>query len=494
LRRNLEGLYAILMPSLCGAVLLLLAVTAIPAIAQDEGAEPPPESAAAGDAEDATDEGGSEVAGMPMAEAEPEAEGGAGAADAGDAVAVGLASPPPPLENLKAFDWPNDEGGSLAVTWSKAAWEDTGLDLSDGSHADAPFFVIEWGKAEDGPWFEAARVQAGTQFLKDDEGNFGFFRAGHDTTHFARAGLAAGEETVADGTPAFVRIGIAPGESAPAAYYFPQTAQGAAANNWWNKAKTNQFIILIFLCAAVLAFISKARRGIELYIRRIAGLEAVDEAIGRATEMGRTMFYLCGLGYMSDVSTIAATNILGRVARKVAEYESQLKVPCFDPIVMSVCQEVVKQGYIEAGRPDNYNEDNVFFLTQEQFSYVSSVNGMMSREKPAANFYFGYYYAESLLLAEAGNQVGAIQIAGTDALVQIPFFICACDYTLIGEELYAASAYISREPKLLGSIKAIDMAKAVIIFLIVIGSILGSLYAITGNESLRIVRHFFTDF
>jgi len=65
----------------------------------------------------------------------------------------------------------------------------------------------------------------------------------------------------------------------------------------------------------------------------------------------------------------------------------------------------------------------------------------MLREKPAANFFMGMFYAESLILAETGNRTGAIQIAGTDADTQLPFFITACDYTLMGEELYAASAY-----------------------------------------------------
>jgi hypothetical protein len=81
----------------------------------------------------------------------------------------------------------------------------------------------------------------------------------------------------------------------------------------------------------------------------------------------------------------------------------------------------------------------------------------------------GYYYAESLLLAETGASTGAIQIAGTDSVSQLPFFITACDYTLIGEELYAASAYLSREPLLLGSLKGQDVGKALITLLIIIG-------------------------
>ncbi|MEO0085895.1 MAG: DUF6754 domain-containing protein, partial [candidate division WOR-3 bacterium] len=54
---------------------------------------------------------------------------------------------------------------------------------------------------------------------------------------------------------------------------------------------------------------------------------------------------------------------------------------------------------------------------------------------------------------------------------QLPFFITACDYTLIGEELYAASAYLSREPLLLGAVKGQDFAKSLVILLIVLSSL-----------------------
>ena len=44
----------------------------------------------------------------------------------------------------------------------------------------------------------------------------------------------------------------------------------------------------------------------------------------------------------------------------------------------------------------------------------------MVRERPAAHIMMGYFYAESLLLAETGSTTGAIQIAGTDALLSFP--------------------------------------------------------------------------
>jgi hypothetical protein len=228
-------------------------------------------------------------------------------------------------------------------------------------------------------------------------------------------------------------------------------------------------IPVVIFTALVLGFISVAKRGRELYIRPLAGIGAVDEAIGRATEMNRPILYVLGLGAPDDIATIASYTILSRVAKKVAEHRTELLVPCYDAVVMSIAQETVRQAYLDAGRPDEYKEDIVYYVTQEQFAYVAAVNGTMLRRQTATNFYLGVFYAESLILAETGSLAGSIQISGTDRVTQIPFFIVACDYTLIGEELYAASAYLGREPKLLGTLKAQDWAKGLFLIFMTLG-------------------------
>jgi hypothetical protein len=231
---------------------------------------------------------------------------------------------------------------------------------------------------------------------------------------------------------------------------------------------------MLLFSAAILWNIYYARSGKEVFIRRIPGLEAVDEAIGRATEMGRPILYSLGLGRIDEVPTIASMTILGQVARRTADYETPLHVPCRDPIVMNVVREVVRTSYLDEGRPDAYSEESVFFLTESQFAYAAGVAGIMTREKPAAIFLQGQFFAESLILAETGNSIGAIQIAGTDSEHQLPFFIASCDYTLIGEELYAASAYLSREPMLLGSLRGQDWGKFLVFVVIVLGVVLES--------------------
>jgi hypothetical protein len=248
----------------------------------------------------------------------------------------------------------------------------------------------------------------------------------------------------------------------------PVVASAAASPNLFKNFKLNNLIFSLVFCAIVFAFIQVAKRNPNLFIRKIGGLEAVDEAIGRSTEMNKPVFFVHGLGDMSDIGTISSVNILGRVATRAAEHDSRVMVMNCDPIVTAVSQEVVQQGYLQAGRPDAFNADDVSLVATDQFSYVAAVSGRMVREQPGAIFLLGYFAAESLLLAETGAATGAIQIAGTDQYTQLPFFITTCDYTLIGEELYAASAYLSREPRLLGSLRGQDVGKAFLMVVLVL--------------------------
>jgi len=261
-------------------------------------------------------------------------------------------------------------------------------------------------------------------------------------------------------------------------------AQESAGEGWFNTERTNTLIMTLFLAGVVVAFVVAASSGRNLYIRKIAGLETVEEAVGRATEMGKPILYVPGINDMDNVQTIASMNILGHLSSTIANYDSQLHVPVRRSLVMSAARETVKQSYMAAGRADAYREDSIHYVSDAQFAYAAAVDGIIMREKPAACFYLGAFYAESLILAETGNAVGAIQIAGTAQAPQLPFFVTACDYTLIGEELFAASAYLSKEPRLLGSLKGQDFGKAIAILFIILGVLLQTLISLTGSESI----------
>ncbi len=242
-------------------------------------------------------------------------------------------------------------------------------------------------------------------------------------------------------------------------------------------------IIVFLFCGSVVYWINHARKGKPLKIRKIAGLEAVEEAVGRATEMGRSVLFIPGIQDMNEIQTIAGLTVLSRVAKVAAEYDAKVEVPTSRSLVMTAARETVQASYLSAGRPDAYNQDLIYYVTDEQFGYVAYVQGMMVRDKPAACFYMGAFFAESLLLAETGNSIGAIQLAGTAMPAQLPFFVAACDYTLIGEEFFAASAYLSGEADQLGSLKGQDFGKIIVGIGIIVGVILSTIASASGTES-----------
>lgn len=351
-------------------------------------------------------------------------------------------APPPPATSITAKDTPNDKGTGIDVAWTAD---------STAAGEERIAWLIERAPEPDGPWTRVDSVGAGT---------------------------LARSDTVKPGEAWYYRVlGLGPG-GVSAAVATPAAATSSA--QWFNTGRVSVFLAIVLFLAAMLWFISRAQSGQQLFVRRIPGIDAIEEAIGRATEMGRSVLYVPGINDIDDIQTMASLNILESVAKMTARYETPIVVPTNYPVVMTLAQEMVKNGYVAAGRADGYDPNSVRYVTTEQFAYVAAITGIMLRDKPAANIYLGSFYAESLLLAETGFSTKAIQIAGTAQVAQLPFFVVACDYTLIGEELYAAGAYLSREPRLLGSLKASDLMKVALIAIIVAGCVMETL----GNGTL----------
>ncbi|MCZ6691690.1 MAG: fibronectin type III domain-containing protein [Planctomycetota bacterium] len=366
----------------------------------------------------------------------------------------------PPLRpptNVRAMDRPDDAGGWILISWEYSS-DDAGL----GGRVVA--YRVERGTSRDGPWREVEVLGPQKRSTKDK------------SPGLSEGGLYNGEDLFYR----VVAIG-GNGEEAPSAVGDPATAT-AEAFAW---SMTYFMIITLLICGAVVYFIEAARRGKKIFIRKIAGLDAVDEAIGRATEMGSPILFVPGIQDMNDMQTVAGITILGHVSKGVAEYGASLTVPTSRSLVMTAARETVKASYLAVGRPDAYNDDMVYYLTDEQFGYVAAVTGVMVREKPAACFYMGAFYAESLILAETGNTFGAIQIAGTAMPAQLPFFVAACDYTLIGEEFFAASAYLSGEPHQLGSLVGQDFGKLFVLVIAILGTLFLTIATFMGHGSME---------
>jgi len=166
---------------------------------------------------------------------------------------------------------------------------------------------------------------------------------------------------------------------------------------------------------------------------------------------------------------VQALNIFAYVSRIAARFSNPILICCYNAAIYTVGQEVIRDVYNQEGVGDKFDPDSVRFISDRQFAFAAGVSGLILREQAAATFFMGEFYAESLIFAETANSIGAIQIASSTESTQTPFFIAACDYVLIGDEFYAASAYLTRQPVLVGSLVGQDWCKMFVAGIILIG-------------------------
>ncbi len=364
-----------------------------------------------------------------------------------------LGAPPLPPSELAVVDVPHDAGTALKLIWK--------LSPDDSPQANPPLVT------------------------------------GYRIQRSINGGEAKSLAAVPAGTAEFLDQGCRPGK----AYRYTLAAVGANDEasiplessamqpvvSWFNAGKTELFIYSLIICGALLISTELARRGKPVYVRPIAGLQAIEEAVGRATEMGRPIFFVPGIQDMNEMQTVAGVTVLSHVAQTAAQYDMPLDVPTARSLVMAAARDSAQAGCLSAGRPEVYDPNRIYYVTDEQFGYVAHLCGRMLREQPAACFYIGQFFAESLLLSETGNSIRAIQIAGTAEAAQMPFFVAACDYTLLGEEIFAASAYLSREPEQLGMLRGQDLGKLLAMALILTGCLWATLPA--ELRSLNFLRY-----
>jgi hypothetical protein len=244
----------------------------------------------------------------------------------------------------------------------------------------------------------------------------------------------------------------------------------------YSKAGVVPFALLVFLMLAGYYFMRKAKGGKPIPVRKIAAFDAIEEGVARSVEMGRPVHFTLGYGPLSTSMApqyLAGLGVLNHVARLCGKYGANLVSTLGVPELIAAEEEVIRDAYYSAGKPELYNVTyNVRYLTDQQFAYASAVQATIQRENAGTNIMVGPFWAESLIFVEAGAASGAFQVAGTARETQIPFFVLAADYSFIGEEIFAAGAMASGDNVTLASIRGQDIGKLLSWVLIVVGLVL----------------------
>jgi len=237
-------------------------------------------------------------------------------------------------------------------------------------------------------------------------------------------------------------------------------------------------VLLVFtMGGALYAYYRLRTRYGRLPDLRPLPLKSLRRAIKRAAEAGTTVHVSPGVGGLGEpgggtAETLAGLTALEGVAREANAAGVRVIATTASPIVLPIAQATLEQACTASGYPEEYDPSDVRFLAGNtatgRAAYAAGVVEILHHEDVSANVMVGQFADEYLLMGEVGAQRGITQLAGSNDPSVLAFMVASADDTLIGEEMYALGAYLSKDPVQIAGLQVQDWARILIVGAIVI--------------------------
>jgi hypothetical protein len=231
-------------------------------------------------------------------------------------------------------------------------------------------------------------------------------------------------------------------------------------------------IFLIALAILLWYYTDKASKGKPETIRRLPAFDALDEAVGRAIEQGRPIMATYSFQDNFNPPTMVGLEAVRYTSKLAGEKGGTMLVGAGSARTLPVAMENYRLGCVEAGVPELYNPQNVYFFTRQQWAYASGVMGLMQREKPGACVFIGPFLVEGIHLGINSRRIETMAIAGNTSYSMGAFMFVSMDYVLLGEEMLAAGAYMTEDITNISGIAAEDVMKWVLAIILTAGTLL----------------------
>ena len=207
--------------------------------------------------------------------------------------------------------------------------------------------------------------------------------------------------------------------------------------------------------------------------RPLPGLDVMRRALARGAETGRAIHLSPGSGAVGTRSgtaeTVAGLLAAERVASEAALNGAPILVSSGDAVAHLALRGSLRQAYQRAGLGQDYDPVNVQLLAhQDPMAYASGVTTLYGRQKLEVSQLIGGFGQEFLLAGEVGAQRDVPQLAGATTTTALPLIYLTADGALIGEEIYAAEAYLARSPAPLARLLTQDALRTVVIIAILV--------------------------
>lgn len=254
------------------------------------------------------------------------------------------------------------------------------------------------------------------------------------------------------------------------------------------------FMIIVGLVFLLLFFVAWAQieRGRQPNLRLLSPLAKLRRMIEQSAETGTAVHFSPGNGGLTGQAgtpeTLNALTALSSVNRVTARTNGQTIVSTNDALTYVIADDLKRNEYREAGRPEDYQPTDTRFVTaQDRTAYIAGVTALNSQPNISATVMIGHFGDEVLLAADRGVRRDLPQVTGSSQVEAMPLLLTTAglENTLLGEEIYATPAYLDRKPAYLASLQVQDWLRLAVILAIIIGTILATVGFPIGNYLLH---------
>ncbi len=218
-------------------------------------------------------------------------------------------------------------------------------------------------------------------------------------------------------------------------------------------------VFLLLFTGLLVFFTIQIRRGHKPGLRQIRAFDLLKGLMGRTVESGRTLHLSLGLGGLANqttADTLAGLAVLHFLSDQGAETGLPPTVSLADPVALLFAQNVVRHAHTDqpAGLETAIRQTR--WIAPQPAAFAAGVMNILNSEKVAGNVMVGYFGDEYLLMGETAARHGMAHLGGTSNPNTLPFIYASAQQTLLGEEIYAAGAYLKNIPAHLASLVTQD--------------------------------------
>ena len=235
---------------------------------------------------------------------------------------------------------------------------------------------------------------------------------------------------------------------------------------------------LVIFSAILMAGLAFLRRKSTPAFREIPAFACLRKAIGLAVEEGSRLHISLGRGGLTtpqSAAELAGLEMLRRLSELTAASDRPPVATSGDGAVTILSQDALLASG-QAALSTGYDPTAARLTGLTPFSYAAGALPVMQDENVSANVLMGNFGVEVALLTDTAERENTSTLAGSDNLSAQAILYASAQDPLIGEELYAAGAYIKARPFHTASLTTQDILR----WLIVIGILVGALLKLAG--------------